>query len=745
MEQVIKPLGGHAILLVLLQVSALLTIARLGSEFVKRLGLPTVVGELASGILLGPTVFGHFYPGAFLELFPRDNEQFHLLEIISWLGMVLLLLLTGIETDVRLLRNLGRTALGASVFGMVVPFVFGFGLGWVMPEQYVAVPEHRTIFALFLATAMSISAMPVIAKILFDLDLTRRNIGVVILSAGVVDDTTGWLILSLIAGAATTGSANLTGLAFSVIGTGLFLVCSAFLLYPLLKFGFRVANDRFESKDTDLVLMVVVTLLCAAITEVLKVHAVFGAFVAGCVIRQVPRLRPEMLHKIEAVTFSIFAPIFFGIVGLKVDLWKLGSGSMLLIVLAVATAGKLIGCTAGSLLGGLRIWESLSIAVAMNARGAMELVVATIGLSLGILNQEMYSIVVMVAVTTSFMAPLLLRLTTRMVRVTEEEAERMAADEAKGLFDPEKLRVLVPTAGGPNALSAASIGMRVARRSSHPITVFYVERVSGLASRLFGSFRHSPEGQNVAHHLERMREMATEAGVEPPETRRQTSRDVVGSIGQESRKGYDLVMMGASESRRGMRGEKLEKLVAEAPCNVAIVKKRGATDGPYRRILVPVDGSFLSRVAVEFAIRYAEGVGEEAEVTMAVVADKGGGSVPPPAVAPHRRSGTTVQGRANSLMLTVDSLAKDGGLEKLSPVFKATKVKTRVIVRHPTERGPDRLPVLTEANSGKYDVVVLGAENRAIHYRLFFGYDNEKLVEESRITVVLIVPKVKAA
>jgi len=750
MEQVLKPISGHAILLVLLQLSALLTIARLGAEFVKRLGLPTVVGELAAGILLGPTVFGHFFPHAFVQLFPPISEQFHLLEIISWLGMVLLLLLTGLETDVRLLRNLGKTAFAASLFGMIVPFAFGFGLGWVIPERYVAAPDHRTIFALFLATAMSISAMPVIAKILLDLDLTRRNIGVVILSAGVVDDTTGWLLLSLIAGVATTGNADVTALAVSLGGTVLFLVLSALVLYPVLRFAFRVAADRFQSKDSDLVLMIVVTLLCAAATEALHVHAVFGAFVAGCVIRQVPHLREDTLHKLESVTFSIFAPIFFGIVGLKVDLWRLGSGSMLFTVLGVATAGKLIGCTVGSLLGGLTIGESLSIAVAMNARGAMELVVATIGLSLGILNQEMYSIVVMVAVTTSFMAPLLLRLTMRLVHLTEEEAARMAADEAKGLFDPEKLRVLVPTAGGPNALVATGIAMRVAKRSAHPLTVLYVERVSGLLGQFFGMFKESVEGKNLAQQLEKMRALSSEAGVPAPEVRRQSSRDVVTTIGNESKKGFDLLMLGASESRRGLRGEKLEKIVAAAPCHIGIVKNRGKGNGIYRRILVPVDGTFFSRVAVEFAVRYAEGVGEGAVVTIALVTDPGRmpGSIPPPPpkpIVPERTSTLHGRGRANSLMLMVDSLAKDGGLEKLSPVFKATKAKTRVIVRQPSETGPDRLPILAEANSGQYDMVVLGAEHRAIHYRLFFGYDNEKLVEDSQITVVLIVPKVKGA
>ncbi len=743
MEQALRPLPGHAILLVMLQLSVLLVVARLGAEFVRRLGLPTVVGELAAGILVGPTCFGHYFPGTFGTLFPPVAEQYHLLEIISWLGMVLLLLLTGLETDVRLLRHLGRTAIAASVFGMVVPFGFGFGLGWYIPATYVAAPDHRTLFALFLATAMSISAMPVIAKILLDLDLTRRNIGVVILSAGVVDDTTGWIILALIAGAATTGNANLRGLAVSVGGTGLFLVFAGVILFPALRVAFRVATDRFQSKDTDLVLMIVVTLLCAAITDAIGVHAVFGAFVAGCVIKQVPRLREETLHQLESVTFSIFAPIFFGMVGIKVDLWKLGDFRMLLWVLLVATAGKLVGCTLGSALGGLRFWESLSIAVAMNARGAMELVVASLGLSLGILNASMYSIVVMVAVTTSFMAPVLLRLTMRMVRITAEEQERILADEAKGLFDPEKLRLLVPTAGGDNAFAAWQIGVRVARRSAHPVTLLYVERASSLVDRLTRRFRHTLEGQNLEHHLDRIRGASTDLSIVPPEIRREASHDVPETISEEGTKGYGLIMVGASARRTVVRGEKLEKLVANAPCHVGIVSKRGEGEGPFTRILVPVDGSFFSRVAAEFAVRYAEGVGDDASVTVVLVADGEGPAAARATAEPARLGeGTFHRRRADSFILMANDLSKEGGLERLSPVFKATKVKTRVVVKH---ADGDQYPVLTEARSGNYDLVILGAENRAIHHRLFFGYDNERLLEQCPVSVVLLIPKLTVA
>src|SRR5215207_5354431 len=215
-------LGGHAVFLLLIQLALLLLAARAGGEFCRRVALPAVVGELAAGIVLGPSVLGHYLPEVSAAIFPRDPEQFHLLEVVGTLGMVLLLLLTGLETDLRLLRNLGRAALIASAMGMVLPFASGFVLGMFMPDAYLANADRRMLFSFFLATAMAISAMPVIAKILIDLDLTKRNIGLVILSAGVVDDTAGWLILSLIAGAASSGVVQYGGLIKTLLLTAAF-------------------------------------------------------------------------------------------------------------------------------------------------------------------------------------------------------------------------------------------------------------------------------------------------------------------------------------------------------------------------------------------------------------------------------------------------------------------------------------------------------------------------------------------
>src|SRR3954449_6093338 len=252
MPEAIRPLWGHSVFLLLVQLALLIAVARLGAEAAKRVGLPAVVGELAGGIALGPSGFGHWAPQAFLAVFPPSLEQYHLLDAFSSVGMTLLLLLTGLETDLRLLRNLGRAALIASMMGMVLPFGLVFGLGYVTPAAYLTDPTHRILFSLFLATAMSISSMPVIAKILIDLDLTKRNIGLVILSAGVVDDTVGWLILSLIAGAATHGAVHIADLGVTMLMLTAFILFAAFVLFPALRVIIRW-TAHFRVPDSDLV------------------------------------------------------------------------------------------------------------------------------------------------------------------------------------------------------------------------------------------------------------------------------------------------------------------------------------------------------------------------------------------------------------------------------------------------------------------------------------------------------------
>ena len=706
------PLGGHAVFLLLIQIALLLTVARFGSELAKRVGLPAVVGELASGIALGPSLFGKLWPLGFAAIFPHDAEQFHLLDVVGTLGMVLLLLLTGLETDLRLLRNLGRAASIASLLGMVIPFASGFGLGMWMPAQYVAQPDHRTLFSLFMATAMSISAMPVIAKILMDLGLTKRNLGLVILSAGVVDDTAGWLVLSLIAGAATKGVVRIADLGMTVLLMVGFVAAIGLVVYPITRRLMGFVREM-RTKDSDLVLIVVFALLCGAVTERIGVHAVFGAFIAGTMLRQVPRLNHETVGRLESFVFSILAPVFFGIVGLKVDLWSMGSPVMLAIVLGVACLGKLVGCSLGAFWGGLRFWESLSIAAAMNARGAMGLVVATIGLSLGILNQQMFSIIVVVAIVTSFMAPLGLRFTVPRVRMTDDEVKRIAESDSKLAFNIGSIRALLPTAGGEPSLGAAIVTAALTKRSANPIQILHVDATSTWLQRLAHVFGNAPE-RSIDEHLKAVRELAGESS----DVRRVASADISTAIVDAAKKGFDLVVLGAKD----MGSAIIADVVDRAPCHVMIFRAHAAPTGAYRRLLVPIEGGAVSRVAVELAARYAEATG--AALTLALIEQRqrmvsyvDDGTSAPDAVGP----------------------VSGADLERMSGVFRTSSVRPEILRLgfDPTGRA------LTDAvEAGGYDLVIVGAENRAIQHRLFFGYETERLLRKSPLPIAIVVPNV---
>jgi K+:H+ antiporter len=720
-------LPSHALFLLLLQVVLILAVSRPLAELMKRLGQPSVLGELLAGIVLGPSLLGWIWPAAYGVLFPADAAnhflQPHLLEVVSWIGMVLLLMLTGLETDVRLLRHLGRSALSSSALGMLIPFVCGFALGIFTPDEFLADPSRRILFSLFLATAMSISAMPVIAKILMDLELTKRNIGVVILSAGVVDDTTGWLILSLIAGLAGSQAAPLFQFASTVVLTGAFLATSFLVFYPVARRTLRWIDESARSPHLDLAFMVAFAFLLAAITEAIHIHAVFGAFVAGCILRQVPSLRPATLHRLEAVSTGVLTPVFFGLVGLKVDLRTLTSPKELLIVLGVATAGKLVGCTWGGLIGRMSLWESFAIGIAMNARGAMELVVALIGLTLGILNPAMYAIIVLMAVITSFMAPLGLRLTLRRVKLTPEEQARIASESQKGLFDKSRMKVLLPTAGGPNALTAGRIGTALVRGETSMLSLLFVQSPeAGFFRSLWRKVRPDQAGKNLQQHLDLVRGFAAEHGSRF-EVRKVTEADTTGYILKEAAHGFDLILLGAG-LRNPLRAAVTTQILEQAPCHVAIVRGHGPV-ADYRQILVCTDGSFFSRAAVELALVYAEQIGATVTVLYSMEGDDG--------MAEDEAPSLIDSGFRRMMATTL--------LTTLSPLVTRTTARVNVIVR---EGDQPTLPVLTEARTGLYQLLIVGSENRAVQHRLSVGFDVDRIVTEAPCSVVVVVPKIGA-
>jgi Kef-type K+ transport system membrane component KefB/nucleotide-binding universal stress UspA family protein len=724
----VPALPGHALFLLLLQVALILAVSRVLAEGMKRIGQPAVLGELMAGLVLGPSLLGWVWPGAMHAIFPAEALQVHLLEVVAWIGMVLLLLLTGLETDIRLLRHLGRSALTSSALGMAIPFASGLALGFFMPDSFLGDPSKRFLFAAFLATAMSISAMPVIAKILMDLELTKRNIGIVILSAGVVDDTTGWLILSLIAGIASAQSSGfMLVLAFlkTLALTLVFLAACAFVFYPFSRKLFRLLDDKARTANADLVAIVGLAFVLSAVTEKIGVHAVFGAFVCGCMLRQVPAIRPATLHRLEAVALSIFAPVFFGMVGLKVDLRTLGSSRMFLIVFAVATAGKLIGCTWGGLLGRMKLWESLAIGVAMNARGAMGLVVTLIGLTLGIISPSMFAIIVVMSIATSFMAPPLLRAIMPLVKMSPEEQARLAAESQRGMFHPERLKALIPTAGGPNALVAGRIAAGLARGEPPTLTLLYVESTEGsLWSRAWKRWRPDQAGRNLQEHLDLIKAYADEKQARV-DVRRSMESDPSGYICKEAAQGdFDLILLGAG-IKNPLRSSLTTQLLERAPSHIAIVRGRGSIQD-CKRLLVATNGSYFSRAALELAILYAEKMGATVTVLYTMEEERLTG------VLEEEQPHTRIEEGFRRMMATTL-------LTTLSPMLTRTQAKVNVIVREGENPTP---AVIDEARAGLYQMLVVGAENRAVQHRLSVGYDVERIVNDTPCTVMVVVPKI---
>ncbi len=717
----------HTLLTFILQLALLLTTARALGEIFRRLGQPPVIGELTAGVLLGPSVLGLLAPDLQLAIFPRDPLQFQILEIIAWLGMIWLLLMTGLETDLAVLRNLGRAAFYASVLGMVVPFASAFALGWMLPDRLLMAPDHRLIFALFLATALSISAIPVIARILTDLDLMRRNVGVVILGAGVTDDTTGWLLLSIIAGVATRGELSVTSVALAIASTAAF-VAAVYL------FGARLVNallqwidDRVEVRHAMMTAVMVIALLFGAITESIGIHAVFGAFVAGLVIGRSPRLRKTTLEQIEGPLLAIFAPIFFAYAGLKVDLahgFELGTT---LAVIAVACAGKLVGAGAGAYWGGLGFWESLAIGSGMNARGAMELVVALIGLSLGILTAPMYAAIVMVAIFTSAIAGPLLRWTTRHIPVAPDEAERfrLQAEREQALLPTTGLKVLLPTSGGQNAERAMElIGPLIAGDPAASVVAFHVER--RRRSWFAGQRRREP----LVRHLDELDRVAREVGA-PALTRKTDSGDPAAEvILREAARSYDLMVLGASEAtrRHPLGGEYVRAIAAATPCPLLVVRSgpterhlpgRANAGNEPPRILLPVRDSAYGRAAIEFTMLYAARVG--GTVTALHVVESSFAFFGRTRAAETRAETTAA---VEAMLASVHQRATNAGVTIRTEMLEAANVE-RALLRAAAEA----------------DLMVLGAATRPHAPRAFFGTHVEAVLAQAPCPVaVLLLP-----
>ncbi|MFI7545148.1 cation:proton antiporter [Actinoplanes sp. NPDC049599] len=427
------PMDSHTMLRFLIGLVVLLLTARLLGSLARRLGLPAVVGELMAGVLLGPSLLAALLPGVAHALVPGDAATMHVIDGVAQLGVLLLVGVTGSHLQADTMRRHRRTALSVSLWGLAVPMSLGVGLGFLLPlpagNEGAA---DRWIYALFLGIAMGVTALPVIAKTLADMDLLHRRIGQVILTAGTVDDTVCWLLLSILA-AAATGAVTLGGMAFAVLAPIGFAAAAATLGRVLVRLIMRRAAAA-EGAGASVSAAVLVVLSGATIAHALRLEPIFGAFVAGLLVGAPGAADHTKLAALRTMVMAVLAPIFLATAGLRMDLTALAEPKVALagaVVLVVAIGGKFAGAYVGARLSGLRGREGLALGAGMNARGVVEVVVASTGLRLGVLDVAAYTTIVLLAIVTSLMAAPLLRLAMRGIPETGTEHAARIGDDVR--------------------------------------------------------------------------------------------------------------------------------------------------------------------------------------------------------------------------------------------------------------------------------------------------------------------------
>jgi len=582
----------------------LLLVGRVLGEGMNRLGQPALFGQLLAGVLLGPSVLGLLLPELRNALFPDNKTLKAMIDAVSQIGILLLLLLTGMETNLALVRRRRRAVISSSLSGIAVPFACGVALAYALPTDVVPAHDNQLVTALFLGTALAISSVKIVAMTLMEIGVIRRDIGQLILATAILDDTIAWIIIAVIAGIAVHGRVDLANVGASLAGTALFLAFCLTIGQRLVARLIVWVNDHMTIEMPVITAILVVMLTLALTTDMIGVHTALGAFIAGIMIGQSPILTEHIEGELRGFIIAFFSPVFFAVAGLGMDLRTLMDPTLLLFTLAVivvASAGKFGGALIGGKLGGLTTRESLALATGLNARGSTEVIIATIGLTMGALSKELYTMIVAMAVVTTMAMPPTLRWMMARVPLGDDEARRLEQEEAEQTQAlPRMERALVYVDDSANGRLASRLAGLFTGRQQVLTTVL----------------EHVPTDKRVEQSAGRDQVAeASRATAERPAAGSSLVSVRAGSGGdglaREISRGYDIAFVGlerpiATNARHFE--EKLQELLAKFTGPVAIAINGAGAAGPADvplDILLPASGTQDARLATEIALSLA--------------------------------------------------------------------------------------------------------------------------------------------
>jgi Kef-type K+ transport system membrane component KefB/nucleotide-binding universal stress UspA family protein len=703
----------------LCQLAILLAVSRLLGSLALRFNQPSIFGEITAGIILGPSMLGAMFDTVNFFVLPQSPIQSQLLEIVSLMGVMLLLLLTGLEIDFKVIKNNIRSAGGASIGGLAIPLICGYILGQNLPSDMMGKLENPVILSMFLAVAMSISAIPVIAKVLMELQLTRRTLGQSIVAAAMIDDAAGWILLSIIlalAGGAAITVGTIAKAVFSVLG---FIAVSLFIGRKIIKFLFEKSLSLSSNSDSSLTLVLILMLAWGALAQTLHLEAMLGAFIFGVTLGTLPKLNTQIIEILEKVALKVLVPIFFCITGLKVNVLALSEPrliGLLFVVLSCAIGCKIIGVYIGARgLGKLDHWSALFLAFGLNARGSIEILLANIGLSIGIISQPLFSVIVVMALFTSLIAPVALRYCFNRIQSDEEELSRLKREKHESeSFILNVRKVLLPIRYQPIEsrydidILEAKLLKKISNNQPLLITLLCVidpKDTTGL--------KKEESHEKVQEFLDQIARVFQDHKVNKKIiVSEKPGREIL----NEASKNYDLVIIGATTHKPNAScvfSPVIDNILRNSPCSVILVKAlTKASANEAKRILVPTNGSLASRRAAELGFSIASTKDEQVIMLKVIEANK------------SQDITDRHVGYGNHIMEELIDLGGSLGVDTSGEVKVSDKSAESEII--------------DEAVKRDVDLIILGADIRQKSRILYLGPTVEKILSESPCPVIVL-------
>jgi len=574
--------------ILLLQIISIIIVAKIFGYLFRRIGQPTVIGEIIAGIILGPSILGAIYPPLSQFLFPVDS--LNNLQFLSHFGLILFIFIIGMELDTSLLKNKTKSAMLITLGSVFIPFSVGFAFSLYLYPAYGNEGNSYLSFALFMGTAMSIAALPVLARIIQERQLTKTYTGTFAIMVAAVNDVIGWFLLAI--SIAIVRAENAISALYTVFFTVLYVILMLYVVRPLFN---RIGNIYVSKENLNKTIIAMVFLflfISSYLTEIIGIHALFGAFVAGVVIPKNQSFRNILIEKIEDISLVILLPLFFVFTGLRTNIGLLNDmhlWSVCLFIILISVISMMGGTSFFAKITGHSWKESLTLGVLMNTRGLMELIVLNIGYDLGILSAEIFTMFVIMALVTTFMTSPLLNLINKLtvkkekIFLSESGIHKILLSFANPMMGSKLLRLSCLLSG---------------KKDNNCIfTAVHFTPASGIETKNISQFEEEV--------FKPVKAAANEMGINLNTIYRVTEHVQKEIVSLTSKDQYHLLLVGAAKSVfiANFTGGRIKGLISRVTCNLGIFIDRDFNEP--RKFLIVI-GSEKDIFLAEYGIKLLE-------------------------------------------------------------------------------------------------------------------------------------------